>query len=611
MSRIGGLIGDWAPDAAAGLASGLVAGHQIDVPAPRYERGPGVLFEIQGAARFTRSTGGVFVAFDGLVYNRDELEPAEDDAALIAALYRRYGFGETLRRVNGDFAIALFDSREGTLFLGRDRLGVRPLYYAEAGAGFAFASRPLPLARLDGVGTAINRMFTARFAASHYRYFDNMPTESPYAGVRQLPAATWLRWRGGRAETFRYWQPVDVDDRPESDAVLAEQYRALLLDAVGRRVKVASSPAFTLSGGMDSSSVLASAAHLAGHPFDAFSSVYSDKTFDESQDIQPMLAHAVRAWNPVPVDDPDVFSLVRQMVKAHDEPVATATWLSHFLVCRAVAGRGHGALFGGLGGDELNAGEYEYFFFHFADMAAAGDTVGLKHEIACWARHHDHPIWRKNEAVAQSTMERLTDPARPGLCRPALDRMQRYYPALNPDFADLSGFVPVMEHPFTSYLKTRTWQDLSRETAPCCLRAEDRQTSAFGLQNIVPFFDHRLIEFMFSVPGSLKIRDGVTKVLLREAMRGILPEETRTRIKKTGWNAPAHLWFSGRGREGLMDLLHSRAFREQGVYRVPEVIRLADEHAAIVASGEPRENHMMFFWQLVNLTAWLTEVGAP
>lgn len=102
-----------------------------------------------------------------------------------------------------------------------------------------------------------------------------------------------------------------------------------------------------------------------------------------------------------------------------------------------------------------------------------------------------------------------------------------------------------MEHPFTSYLKTRTWQDLSRGNG-AVLRAEDRQTSAFGLQNIVPFFD-RLIEFMFSVPGSLKIRDGVTKGLLREAMRGILPEETRTRIKKTGWNAPAHLWFSRGG----------------------------------------------------------------
>jgi asparagine synthase (glutamine-hydrolysing) len=110
---------------------------------------------------------------------------------------------------------------------------------------------------------------------------------------------------------------------------------------------------------------------------------------------------------------------------------------------------------------------------------------------------------------------------------------------------------------------------------------------------------------MFRVPGTMKIRDGVTKRLLREAMRGILPEETRARIKKTGWNAPAHVWFSGRGLDRLRDLVASRAFRERGVYNTAKVSSLIDEHAAIVASGAARENHMMFLWQLVNLETWL------
>ena len=100
-----------------------------------------------------------------------------------------------------------------------------------------------------------------------------------------------------------------------------------------------------------------------------------------------------------------------------------------------------------------------------------------------------------------------------------------------------------MDRPFSSYLKNRTYQDLFRETAPCCLRAEDRQGEAYEIRQVDPFFDHRLAEFMFRVPGNMKIRDGITKRLLREAMKGILPEETRTRVKKTGWNAPAHVWF--------------------------------------------------------------------
>ncbi len=97
-------------------------------------------------------------------------------------------------------------------------------------------------------------------------------------------------------------------------------------------------------------------------------------------------------------------------------------------------------------------------------------------------------------------------------------------------------------------------------------------------------------------------------VLLREAMKGILPEETRTRIKKTGWNAPAHVWFSGPSLEQLLDLVGSRAFRERGVYNVPVVEKIIAEHRNIVASSAQQENHMMFLWQLVNVELWYREV---
>jgi asparagine synthase (glutamine-hydrolysing) len=110
---------------------------------------------------------------------------------------------------------------------------------------------------------------------------------------------------------------------------------------------------------------------------------------------------------------------------------------------------------------------------------------------------------------------------------------------------------------------------------------------------------------MFRVPGRLKIRAGVTKHLLREAMRGVLPEETRTRVKKTGWNAPAHVWFVGVAKEQLRDLVATRAFRDTGLYRAAEIERLIDEHERIVMAGEPRENHMMFLWQVMNVGIWL------
>jgi asparagine synthase (glutamine-hydrolysing) len=116
---------------------------------------------------------------------------------------------------------------------------------------------------------------------------------------------------------------------------------------------------------------------------------------------------------------------------------------------------------------------------------------------------------------------------------------------------------------------------------------------------------------MFRVPGALKIRDGVTKVLLRGATRGLLPDETRERIKKTGWNAPAHVWFSGRNLSQLRDLIASREFRERGIYDVPAVLRIVEEHVELVTSAVPKENHMMFLWQLVNLELWLRSIEAP
>ena len=549
--------------------------------------------------------GGLRAAFEGSLFNRRELG-AGSPAEIVLRLCKERGFEGALRSLRGDFALAVYDAEKGVLRLARDRLGVKPLYYANTSAGFAFAARPSALLGLPGVARVASRRFVALFAGSHYRTFDNDTHASPYRDIRQVPAGHWLeRERGGGARVQRYWTLEEQNDLPVSEAELAARYQELLAQAVKDRLDAAQRPAFTLSGGLDSSSVLSLAVRALGKKQHAYSSTYADPTFDETAEIRSMLDANVEQWHPVAIGTPDVMGIVDRMVRANDEPVATATWLSHYLICEQAARDGFGALFGGLGGDELNAGEYEYFFFHFADLRMAGQETVLAAEVDAWARHHDHPIYRKNRGVAEQGLVRLVDPTRAGACLPDRGRIERYAAALAPGFFDLEGFEPAMDQPFRSYLKNRTWQDLFRETAPCCLRAEDRQCAAFGLQHFDPFLDERLLELMFRVPGALKIRDGVTKILLRRAMQGILPEETRTRVKKTGWNAPAHVWFTGRNAAALRDLVASRAFRERGIYDPLEVDRLVREHEEIVASGEARENHMMFLWQLVNLESWL------
>jgi len=525
----------------------------------------------------------------------------------VLALYRRFGFVDALAHIDGDFAISLYDATTRTLWLARDRFAVKPLYFASVGDRFAFGSRTRAVLALPEVSHEPNRGFVARFAGLHYRTFDNAPRESPYAAISQLPAGCYLEVRDGRiVREASYWQLTEQPDLHASEGELAEQYRALLIDAVARRRKTADRAAFTLSGGMDSSSVLACSVHTTGRKEHAFSTVYHDATYDETKEIQTILDATVEEWHPVRIGNPDLATLIPKMIAANDEPIATATWLSHYLLCEATHKAGFGTLFGGLGGDELNAGEYEYFFYFFADLAAAGANAQLEHETAKWVEYHDHPIFKKSPAVMRAGLERLVDLKTPGKCLPDPSRLARYHDYVHRDYFDLTGYEPVMDTPFTSYLKNRTYQDIFRETAPCCLRAADRQTTAFGLDVSWPFFDHRLAELMFRVPSTLKIRDGVTKHLLRDAMRGILPDQTRTRIAKTGWNAPAHVWFAtGGGRELVLDLTGSKAFAERGIYDVAAVRRLLDEHRDIVVSEKLVDNHMMFFWQLVNLELWL------
>lgn len=610
MARIAGYI-HWVrrADAAEDMLRGMLA-HMSGGKIALAQTEAGALGVAGQGGDIAIEPGVGAVVIDGRILDRERLGdggPGED-AALLLRLALRIGFEAALQAIDGDVAVAFLDLRSRRLWLGRDRFGVKPMYYASTPNGVAFASQPAPLAGLKGVGADVNRRFVALVAGSHYRTFDNAIEDSPFARVKQLPAAYAVAATPeaiGAAQA--YWRLTKQSLPSSNEDALAEHYRQLLSAAVARRLAAASNPAFTLSGGMDSSSVACTAAKLQGKPQHAFSSIYVDPTFDERNEIKDVIDAGLADWHPVELaNDMDIMGAIERLVRVHNEPVATATWLSHDVVCGAVAKAGHTALFGGLGGDELNAGEYEYFPLFFADLKAAGEEAGLEREIAAWAHYHDHPIHRKNPKIARQLMATLTVQDGTGRCLPNFERQNRYLPAINADWYDLSSFVPVMEQPFTSFLANRAYQDLTRETTPCCLRAEDRQSEAHGLTHFDPFLDRALVEFMFSVPSSMKIRDGATKHLLRKAMTGVLPEATRKRVKKSGWNAPAHVWFSSRrGFQALSDLVSSAAFRGRGLYNLKEVDRLIAEHRHIVETGVLHENHMMFLWQLVNVECWL------
>ena len=567
----------------------------------------GISFDSEGL--LIRHPKGI-LAFDGAIFNLSQLRklvdlPNGNEGEVLAELIGITGLPKALTQVNGDFALAWLETDSGKIWLARDPFGMRPLYYISNSSFIASSSQLRGLLAIKNISKAIDKSFLARFGAMHYRYIDNDPDKSPYADILQVPPATLISIdMRGQIQKFQYWSLEDKSNFNASANELAEEYKALLKESVNLRLFRFPKSTFTLSGGMDSSSVLALAATING-PQIAYSTLYEDRTYDERDDIKDMIQGNVSDWRHVQLSNNiDIISEIDQLIEIHDEPVATSTWLSHMHLCKQAATGEFNALFGGLGGDELNAGEYEYFPFHFADLIYENRHDEYMKEVALWAKYHDHSIFKKSPEIAKNLIGAFANLKNPGECIPDLSRLNKYYYVLSPEFLEHKGFSPKMDIIFDSYLKNRSWHDISRETLPCCIRAEDRHGATFGLTPILPFLDKRLVEFMYRVPGSMKIKNGITKHLLRLAMKDVLPGKTRQRIKKTGWNAPAHRWFTGKGAEAIQDLVNSNSFDDLKLFNRKEVMNIIKGHEMIVNSGAAKENHMMFLWQLTNLIRW-------
>lgn len=551
------------------------------------------------------------LVFDGMLYNAEALpEPVgpDSDAARVLAAIERHGVLQALALINGDFALALLDTRSGALTLARDRFGVRPLYHTAAGLPVAFASRPRCLLALSGISREPDRRFLQAAAATHYRFPDTDPLRSPFRDIIQVPAGHAVTLVDGTVSRDRF---ADIAAGPPPSGTArdqAEAYLELLRDSVERRLNRATKPVFTLSGGLDSSTVAAMAHRITGVPQPSISSVHSDETYDERREIMDVVNAGLVDWHPVEIDDPDLFGVLSRIADHHDQPIPTATWMNHFLLGQRIDELGYRSVFGGLGGDEQHAGEYDYFFYFFADLRAAGKDELLGREVEAWIKNHDHPIFQKSREVAERTMAILTDASHPGRCRANTDLLYRYQDILDPELRDLDGLIRDYPAPTESYLASHMRNELLFNTMPCCLRAGDRNAAALGLTEFHPFLDFRLFEFMLALPGEAKIRNGVTKAFAREAYKGLLPEATRTRVTKTGWNAPAHQWFTGAGREALLDMISSRRFIERGIYDTMALRALIDQHAEIVDERGSREDHMMVLWQVVTLEMWLRSV---
>lgn len=555
--------------------------------------------------------GPFILALDGNIFNPEDFFGKQNiysDAYRLLLAINKFGLISTLNKINGNFSLAILDTRSGSLTLARDRFGLKPLFFASFDGLICFASRAKPILNLPGISKELNFKFIQLAAATNYRFWDNDQWQSPFQAIKQLPAGYVVQFSNGKQSEFPFFRPIDDKSVSSEKHDATEEYMFLLQDAVDRRIQHATNPIFTLSGGLDSSAIVSMANQITKDKHVAISTIHKDKQYDERDQILDIVNLGHLNWIPVSIDEPDIFDTLSYIYKSHDYPLPTATWLNHFILSKKAARLGYTDIFTGLGGDELHAGEYDYFFYFFADLKAAGKTRLLNNEIRAWIDNHDHPIFRKSYEIAIQGIEALTDIQTPGQCLPNEALLYRYETLLTPAFNELNGLLPKYKTSSKSYLVSHSQNELMLNTMPCCIRSGRENSRLFGLQEFHPFLDTRLFDFMMTIPGEQKISNGVTKAFARKSYRNFLPEVTRTRIPKMGWNAPAHQWFSKNNREKLLDMISSKRFIERGIYNPIEVNQLVNQHFSILSKNLNQENHMMVIWQIVSLELWLQEL---
>ncbi len=542
----------------------------------------------------------VWVVLNGEIYNFRELRQdlksrghafyTLTDTETIVHLYEEYG-DRCVDHLRGMFAFALWDEKQRRLLLARDRLGVKPLYYAEIAGRLVFASELKALLELSYVEPEINWR-----AASHLFTFLTTPaSDSIVQGVHKLPAAHLLvATPGRRARVFPYWDVRFAPDRDRTAGDLVEELRALVDESVRLRLVSDVPLGAFLSGGLDSSAVVASMArHLPG-PVKTFTIGFKDRAFDES-------AHARRVAREFGTEhhelvlEPDVIDIVEDIAWHLDEPFGDTSAIPTYMVSKLAAGHVKVVL-SGDGGDELFAGYDKYTVEarrralrlpgparRIIGAVAALLPPGMKGRNFLRNLALDAP----HRYLDESTLFRRDDKERLFLPE-VLGRMG--------DGDPWSEELGYLERADGHWLSAARYMDLKAYLPLDILTKVDRMSMAHSLEAREPLLDHRLVEFAATIPPEMMLRGGTTKWIFKEAMRGILPDDIIDR-RKHGFAVPLGRWFRGKLGGFVRDLLLTKRSRERGIFNPAAIENLVRSH-------EEGRRLDLEVWTLLSFELW-------
>jgi asparagine synthase (glutamine-hydrolysing) len=552
--------------------------------------------------------GRYWITFNGEIYNflllREALERqgvpfrSRSDTEVILALYARHG-PACLAHLRGMFAFAIWDRATGTLFAARDRLGKKPLFYHAGPDAFVFASEPKALLQDPDVPAVPDPV-----ALHHYLTYGYVPAPwSAFRGVRKLPPGHYLVLRDGRLAIERYWTLRYTPKRTEGEGPLTEELLARLTEAVRLRLISDVPVGAFLSGGLDSSAVVALVRRVTGGPVRTFSIGFDRPDYDETRYARLVARHLGTEHHEAVVK-PDAVAGLRQLVWHYSEPFADSSALPSLALCEMARGFVTVAL-NGDGGDEDFLGYDRYLA-----TALLGRLDRLPAAVRRLGRRTSRWLPARRAKSWPYRLRRLAEvwPLAPSrryaawvTCFGGDDKAALYTPALAAELgatdslALLDAATEASDAP--EVLERLVHADVQLYLPDDLLVKMDIASMAHSLEVRSPFLDHHVVEFAARLPVRLKLRGWTAKYLLRRAMRGLLPEPVLRR-PKMGFGVPIDHWFRHELREMAYDLLLDARARQRGYFRPEVVRRYLDEHVA------GRAHHHARLWSLLVLEQW-------
>ena len=565
-----------------------------------------------GHQPLSNEAGDVWVTYNGEIYNHADVRPhleaaghtyrARSDTETIVHAYEQWG-DECVHRFRGMFAFGIWDARRRRLLLVRDRLGVKPLYWALTGDRLLFASEIKAILESGLIAARPNRAVFSEVLATR----GTAGVETMFEGIFKLLPGHRLIFEDGRVRTERYWElPLDGPD-PEldrlGDAAIIERFRTLLQESVRLRLMSDVPLGMFLSGGIDSSAIAALMAREIDRPVDTFSVAFADRRFSELAYARAV-ARAIGAnAHEIVIDDRDFFTALPRLVWHEDEPIAHPSSVPlHFV---SMLARQHvTVVLTGEGSDELLAGYGKYpravvnwrAGAVYESMIPAGLRARIAHSViprlpgraGRYARRSFLAMPRNVSAMFLDNFAGMpVRQQRELLSAEALTGCDPYASSLA-YFHQVNGASGILGRLLHTDMKTYLVELLMKQ---------DQMSMSASIESRVPFLDHVLVEFAARLPDRLKLRGFTTKRILREALRGLLPEQILSR-RKMGFPVPFAQWTRDRWQPVVRDVLLDRRTRERGLINPAAVERLLDAHRdGTVNAGDA-------IWALVNFELW-------